>query len=262
MRVDVCIDEKRYEVNTGKPIDLALPLFFVPGGPQVAVFGAAASSAQPYESGGFVGDVRKGGSCNCETYTIIPHCNGTHTECVGHITEERVFVHDVLRESFMPATLISITPEKAEDMADSYNESHQPQDSVITRKSLTAALQEESFLQSLVIRTLPNDDSKKTRNYDEQLPPYFSREAMEFIVELGIKHLLVDTPSVDRLDDGGELLAHHIFWHEGADRTITELIYAPEEVADGKYILNLQIAPFMADAAPSRPILYEVVIHV
>ncbi|MBK9767712.1 MAG: hypothetical protein IPP63_12210 [Chloracidobacterium sp.] len=39
--------------------------------------------------------------------------------------------------------------------------------------------------------------------------------------------------------------------------TITELIYVPNEVSDGVYLLNLQIAPFATDAAPSRPMLLK-----
>ena len=35
---------------------------------------------------------------------------------------------------------------------------------------------------------------------------------MEYIVSLGVKHLLVDIPSVDRLFDDGILSAHNIFW--------------------------------------------------
>ena len=42
--------------------------------------------------GQFIGDTRMGGPCNFETYSITPHCNGTHTECVGHITNERVSI--------------------------------------------------------------------------------------------------------------------------------------------------------------------------
>jgi len=41
------------------------------------------------------------------------------------------------------------------------------------------------------------------------------------------------------------------------DSTITELIYVPNEVLDGAYLLNLQIAPFESDASPSRPLLLE-----
>jgi hypothetical protein len=39
--------------------------------------------------------------------------------------------------------------------------------------------------------------------------------------------------------------------------TITELIYVPNAVEDGRYLLNLQIAPFAADASPSRPLLFK-----
>jgi hypothetical protein len=43
------------------------------------------------------------------------------------------------------------------------------------------------------------------------------------------------------------------------NKTITEMIYVRDEVADGLYLLNLQIAPFVSDAAPSRPLLYPLI---
>ena len=95
---------------------------------------------------------------------------------------------------------------------------------------------------------------------------FFTIEAMNYIVELGIKHLLVDMPSVDRLFDDGVLSAHNIFWEtkqkklnlNTSNKTITEMIFVSDNIKDGKYLLNLQFAPFVADAAPSRPILYKI----
>ena len=76
-----------------------------------------------------------------------------------------------------------------------------------------------------------------------------------------MKHLLIDLPSIDREKDDGLLLAHNAFWNTSGkvrtESTITELIYVPNSVEDGKYILNLQIAPFENDASPSKPILYK-----
>jgi len=73
--------------------------------------------------------------------------------------------------------------------------------------------------------------------------------------------LLVDMPSVDKEKDNGELLAHKAFWDvDGEVRmeaTITEMIYVPNSIEDGKYILNLLIAPFQNDASPSKPVLYK-----
>ena len=92
---------------------------------------------------------------------------------------------------------------------------------------------------------------------------------MLFLNEIGVAHLLVDMPSIDRIFDEGKLSNHRIFWNVAqnsfeiseesfVNKTITELIFVPEEIADGRYLLNLQIAPFAADASPSRPILFAI----
>lgn len=246
------------EYDLARPIDISIPLRF--DGPQPNAYGVEPATARACESGALVGDTRRGGSCNFEQYTFIPHCSGTHTECVGHILNERIAVRDCLQDVLMPARLVSVAPEGTDG------------DLLITRKALEAAAVSGFFelgdVRALVVRTLPNDESKLTREYGEtNIPPYFSTDAMQYIVEAGIVHLLVDLPSIDRIFDEGKLLNHRTFWNveEGSferssatkiERTITELIYVPDEVPDGEYLLNLQIAPFMADCAPSRPILY------
>jgi kynurenine formamidase len=239
----------------GQFYDLSIPLRF--NGPQPNAYGVDPASSRPCQSGELVGDTRRGGSCNFEQYTFIPHCSGTHTECVGHITNERISVVDRLKDAFVSARLVSVEPEDVGG------------DRVIMGRSLANALAGGSpALQSLIVRTLPNDESKLTAVYDgDNIPPYFSTDAMELIVASGYKHLLVDLPSIDRLFDDGKLANHRIFWNvepgsfeanagTRLNSTITELIYVPNEAADGEYILNLQIAPFAADAAPSRPVIW------
>ena len=102
-------------------------------------------------------------------------------------------------------------------------------------------------------------------------PPFFSIEAMEYIVRLNIKHLLVDVPSLDRTYDEGMLSAHRIFWSvepkthnidasNCSSKTITEMIFIPDEIPDGLYILDLQTTSFVADASPSKPVIYKVIL--
>ncbi len=230
-------------------IDISIPLRF--NGPQPNAFGVDAAAARP------LGDTRDGSSVNFEQYTFTPHCNGTHTECVGHITDERISVRECLTDIIMPAFVVSVEPENIAGG-----------EGVISRRSLEQALADVPANDAaLIVRTLPNEESKLDRVYDAaNIPPYFSADAMSFIFECGVKHLLVDLPSVDRLFDNGKLENHRIFWNVGAasrqinektrvNSTITELIYVPETVSDGRYRLNLQIAPFDTDAAPSRPVL-------
>src|SRR5690606_8287709 len=88
--------------------DLSIPLAF--DAPQPSFFGAAAASARPLVAGSFIGEVRSGGSCNCATYTSTPHCNGTHTECVGHLTHERVSLRDVGLPAYVVARLVTLAP--------------------------------------------------------------------------------------------------------------------------------------------------------
>ncbi|NNE65667.1 MAG: cyclase family protein [Pyrinomonadaceae bacterium] len=245
--------------------DLSIPLRF--GGDQPNVYGVDAARSMPCEYGDFVGDTRLGGSVNFEEYSFIPHCNGTHTECVGHITEERISVRDCLNDVFMEASLVSVEPENAIDSGERYPFDLAASDQFVTRASLERALGSISDnASSLIIRTLPNDDSKLTRDYDKPVPPFLSNDAARYIVDCGFDHLLVDLPSIDRLYDDGKLSNHRIFWdidlgskalkpESRVDATVTELIYVPNNVEDGVYKLNLQIAPFDTDAAPSRPLI-------
>ena len=261
--------DQNYEIDSEKPLDISIPLKF--DGEQPNAYAVQKAISKPCEAGEIVGDTRQGGSCNFEQYTFIPHCNGTHTECVGHITNERISVHDCLKDAFILANLISVEPEFAGETDDTYLSILDKNDKLITRKSLEISdfKFQISDSSALIVRTLPNDKSKLSKTYLEDIPPFFSNEAMEFIVESGAKHLLVDLPSIDRIFDDGKLSNHRAFWNvekgkfelnenSRINNTITELVYVPNEIKDGNYLLNLQIAAFSADASPSRPVLFEI----
>lgn len=257
------IGGRSINLDPAKMIDLSIPLRF--DGPQPSAFGVGMATAEE------LGDTREDSSVNFERYSLVPHCNGTHTECVGHITHKRISVRSCLQDALLHAVLVSVEPEN--ETTDSYSVGFEPGDRLITQRvlekilTLSLASHGSGLPLALIVRTLPNDDSKLTTDYgDENISPYFTTEAMRLIVERGFKHLLVDMPSIDRLFDDGHLSNHRVFWNMDAGSfeindatrigsTITEMIYVPNDVADGEYLLNLQIAPFDADCAPSRPVL-------
>jgi len=276
MILSVQINNQTYKIDSDNPIDVSIPLNF--NGAQPNAYDVEKATSKPCEAESLIGDTRRGGSCNFEQITFIPHCNGTHTECVGHITNERISVHNCLKDPFIFSTLITVEPETANETNETYAISSSENDKVITRKTIEKALRNlenpKSKIQNpksdgLIIRTLPNDESKKTRRYMEQTPPFFSTEAMKYIAGKNVKHLLVDLPSIDRAFDEGKLSNHRIFWNVEPEsfelsekslksNTITEMIFVPESVEDGAYLLNLQIAAFKSDASPSRPILFKI----
>lgn len=269
MILSVQLNQQVFQLESDNPLDLSIPLNF--NGEQPNAFGVEKATARPCTAGALVGDTRLGGSCNFEQITLIPHCNGTHTECVGHLTNERISIRTCLRDSFVPALLISVAPQKASETKEKYVVELTETDRMITRKLLDGSGLENYRGQgvALIVRTLPNGPAKLSRTYLDEIPPFFSTQAMEFISEIGVEHLLVDLPSIDRIDDGGQLSNHRIFWNvepgsfevnpaSFIHRTITELIYVREDIADGFYFLNLQIAPLAADSSPSRPLLFKI----
>ncbi|HEX5340130.1 MAG TPA: cyclase family protein [Gammaproteobacteria bacterium] len=238
--------------DLARGISLAIPLRF--DGPQPGFFEAPPASVAPLQAGGFTGDTRQGGSCNVGDYRLVPHCNGTHTECLGHVVDEPVAVTEQLHQSLLPATLVTLAPR------------HNVIDAALVKMSLQHHPLRELHT-AFIIRTLPNSKEKLERRYDQMPPAWLAEDAITLLLEAGVEHLLVDLPSLDPMYDEGRLAAHRTFWglpagsRRKADakrphNTVTEMIYVPEQLKDGYYLLDLQIPAFMSDAAPSRPIVY------
>lgn len=239
---------KDYKIDFRSPIDISMPL-------STDVHSASAWYVKPMQlepvvMGDWIGDVSKGGSVNFRTVTFNPHGNGTHTECVGHISKEFVTINHCLKKFMFLAELVTILPKELENG-----------DFVITREHLETAL-EGKKPEAVVIRTLSNGLNKLSMQYSNTNPPYVLKEAILFLNEIGVEHLLIDMPSIDRENDEGKLLAHHAFWqypdNTQFQKTITEFIYVPNEIYNGSYFLNLQIASFENDASPSKPVLYKI----
>lgn len=240
---------KDYKVDFFNPIDISIPLSSDPT--CVSAWYVNPMKLEPVVNGTWIGDVSQGGSVNFRNITFNPHGNGTHTECVGHISKEFITINQSLKKFMFLAEVITILPYQLQNG-----------DYVITKQQLKDAL-DTLKPEALVIRTLSNGLNKLTNQYSNTNPPYILEDAILFLNEIGVEHLLIDLPSIDREDDAGKLAAHHAFWqypdNTQFQKTITEFIYVPNDTIDGTYILNLQIASFENDASPSKPILYKVV---
>jgi len=236
-----------YQFDSATYFDISLHLDFK--GPHPTVFDAPKATSAPYRIGSLPLDTREGASCNCDEYSLNVHCNTTHTEGVGHITNDRPSILNILDDVLIPATLISVNCREQ---------------FCITDEMLADRLSEASreFLPCIIIRTLPNPVVK----WRSPQTPYFHPSAVEYLGQQGVVHLITDLPSVDASTDE-KLSAHHAFWGldpsdtlsshaKHRDRTITELVYIPDSLHDGEYLVNLQVASFKTDAAPSRPILF------
>ena len=253
---------KNYQADLSKPIDISIPLIFNALSNPNAWF-CPPPEAEPQKFGDYIVAVENGSAVNSMGVRLFPHGNGTHTEGVGHLMKqgEWVTVNQALTTFHSIARLISVFPTRLENG-----------DRVILKEQLADIFDDNEPFESLIIRTLPNDDLKPKMQWSGTNPTYFVDETLNLVAQKGIKHLLIDVPSVDREDDGGKVAAHRAFWQffeaqneentEGPpsrqNATITEMIYVPYDIKDGLYLLNLQIPSFELDAAPSKPVLYAI----
>lgn len=247
MIIHVTFSNRTYKIDLNKPHDISLPL--KEGTENPNCYGAGPVTMETIRSGNFVGSVQEGGSVNYQKLSITPHGNGTHTECYGHISADHATLNECLTDFHFFAEVISVTPAQTASG-----------DSIITRQALAEKIKNKT-VQAIVIRSLPNVDAKRTAHYSGTNPPYLDHEAAAYLVELGVNHLLIDLPSVDRESDDGRLLAHKAFWQfperTRKNCTITELVFVTDLIKDGLYLLNLQITSLEMDASPSKPVLYN-----
>lgn len=246
MLANIIHKDKTYTIDLSKPLDISLGLRGDAKNPIAWYLGSPV--IEPVKDGDFIGKVSEGSAVNFNNVQFNPHAHATHTECVGHITREFLSINQTLKNFFFTAKVISVTPEKwLEDME-------------ITQ-AMVQKLLKNGETEALVIRTLPNYIEKRSRKYSHTNWPFLSENSATYIRDCGVEHLLIDLPSVDKEKDDGKLLAHKAFWNYPKntrfEATITELIYVPNSIPDGEYLLNLQIASFENDATPSKPVLYK-----
>ncbi|RTY86473.1 cyclase family protein [Flavobacterium sp. GT3R68] len=254
MKATIQHNNQTLEVDFSKPIDISISLTNTDANP-IAWY-IEKPMIEPVRFGDWIGKVSEGSSStNFNNIFFNPHGHGTHTECLGHITRQFYSINQSLKQFFFLAELVSVTPEVQGD------------DLVITKMQIEKALNGKKP-EAIVIRTRPNGNDKLSKKYSNTNPPYLEEGAATFIREIGIYHLLIDLPSVDKEHDEGRLLAHKAFWNvtdvndlnddARHDATITELVFVANEIKDGSYLLNLQMASFENDASPSKPILYQI----
>jgi arylformamidase len=251
-------------IDLAQPIDLSLPVRF--DAEAGRAFGLPAARAHA------VLDAQHA-SCNCASYTITPHGDGTHTEGVGHLLTDVVPVNELLHAPLLPALLVSVEPRRLDDVQDEITGNHAPDDRVVDEDGLRIAIDAARahlpagfHPTALVIRAAWSAPLR----FSGTNPPYFTIDAMELVLAQGVSHVLTDLPSLDREDDGGLLGAHRTFFSlaprqkqiDGPPprRTVTELCAIPAHVSPGPYALSLQLAPLVADAVPSRPLLFPLVV--
>ena len=260
-------NRKTHVIDTSIFKDLSIPYNF--NGPQPNFFDVKPGMSTAYKSGTLSYSISDGAGCNIPEISMNIHCTGTHTECVGHLLEKNGSVSECIQDLYMPTVLLTVRPKLFSECSDGYHVAVKGDEKVISKESIEVSYNKHKLNNPLcmIIRTLPNPKEKQFYSFTENYPPFFTNDSLIFLSNK-IQHLVVDIPSIDRMEDDGILGNHRIFWGncnnvrgeinpESTD-TITELAFIEDDILDGFYFLNIQLPHFVCDAAPSRPILIKV----
>ncbi len=227
-------------VDLSRPVDLSWPVRRQAG---PLAFGLPPARFEIFATEGFVGDVAAGGSCNVEVLHLVPHGNGTHTECWGHVSEEAVYISDLDIPWMFPAVVA-----KVEGRCD------QPLGvDALSERARRWVEHPEVKGVILHVRNVP----PPPHDFTGTRPPFVGEALAAYLAE-HVEHLITNLPSVDA-ETSKELPAHRRFLGRSPrSRTITELACIPEALAEGPVWLVLMVPAIETDAVPSRPVAYPI----
>ena len=150
MQAIIQYNSRKLQIDLSQPLDISIPLKASKN--NVNAWFMEAPKIEPAIEGAWVGSVKEGACVNVNNISFNPHAHGTHTECVGHITEKFHSVNQNLKQFFFLAEVITVAPERLKG------------DKVISKKQLQFALGNKKR-DAVIIRTIPNTNEKLTKQY-------------------------------------------------------------------------------------------------
>ncbi|MDP2176709.1 MAG: cyclase family protein [Bacteroidota bacterium] len=238
---------KEWQINVEKFHDISIPINKTLN---VNCYYLDEPAFSYYESPQFSGSLENGGSVNCEKISYYAHASGTHTECALHVLKVGFDMRNVLMPLLQLGVLLTIEPKEIGDEK-------------VIDESFFEYLDNYNKANVIIVRTLPNKEDKKTINYSNTNPPYFTKASVELLKSKGFKHIITDLPSIDKESDEGKLAAHKAWFVENEkvplDRTISELVYIANEIHDAHYFVSINFPKIETDAVPSSIVLYPII---
>ena len=162
-------NSRKLQIDLSEPIDISIPIRASKS--NVNAWYADEPKIEPAKDGEWTASVKDGACINFNDIHFNPHAHGTHTECVGHITEKVHSINQNLKQFFFLAEVITVVQERLNG------------DSVISKKQIQFALGNKKR-DAVVIRTLPNTRSEKwSKQYSDTNPTYLLEDAADYLRE-------------------------------------------------------------------------------
>jgi len=158
-------NSRKLQIDLLKPLDISMPIRA--SKKNVNAWYIDEPKIEPVRDGEWIAAVSEGADVNFNTISFNPHAHGTHTECVGHITERVHSINQNLKTFFFLAEVITVAPENDNE------------DKVISKKQIQFALGNKKR-DAVILRTIPNTRDKLSRQYSHTNWPYLKEDAVKY----------------------------------------------------------------------------------
>ena len=142
MLATIQYNSRKLQVDFAQPLDISIPMRASKSNVNAWYIDEPTIEAVKFDDD--IISVAEGAAVNFNTIQFNPHAHGTHTECVGHVTEEVHSINQNLKQFFFLAEVITVAPERMMD------------DTIISKAQLQFALGNKKR-DAIVIRTSKYD---------------------------------------------------------------------------------------------------------
>lgn len=246
--------------SLGEPVRVSREVLFSPQPKTPNAFYLPKASAKTVEfEGQFIGDVKRGGSCNVDILSYVPH-GITHLETSAH----------VLSPDSNPPTVKDIPPDRLSGVVYLVDLTALPEE---TKTIPWQAVQKKLAQNKLPVRmlALKTRSSLLPQDYDFSGKDFLalSEDAAKGIHDYGIQCLLLDLPSIDPEHDEGKLLAHRAWFglprtginaEDKEKRALVELAWFGD-LEEGYYYAAITPPSFQANAVTTGIVFNRLIIE-
>lgn len=247
-----------HRFSLANPVKVSRDVLFSPEPKTANAFYLPTANAKTVEfEGQFIGDVNRGGSCNVDVLSYVPH-GITHLETSAH----------VLSPDAHPPTVKDIPPDRLTGLVYLIDLTDLPEDTkTIPWQAVNEKLEKLEF--SIRLLALKTRGSQLPQDYDYSGKDFLalSEQTAKGIHDFGIQCLLLDLPSIDPEKDEGKLLAHRAFFglpstgieaNDREKRALVELAWF-DGLEEGYYYSYITPPSFQANAVTTGIIFHPLI---
>ena len=99
MNIKIQFNNQKYKIDFNRQYDISIPVDF--NGKQPNFYNVNKADMKPLQTDSVLWSVSEKAPCNVPEIALNIHCNGTHTESVGHLLSSKNNIGEIVKDIFI-----------------------------------------------------------------------------------------------------------------------------------------------------------------